>query len=60
MFHSNKFTHNNKGTVGNSVIYVVRDKGLYNKDTSQAAVSCKGVSEWKSRMLVEDGHQPKS
>jgi hypothetical protein len=29
-------TRNNRGTVGNSVFYAVRAKGLYNGDTSGA------------------------
>jgi hypothetical protein len=55
--HGNKFTCNNRGSVGNSVFYTVRAKGLYNEDTGQAVVSSKSVCEEK---LVWDGRQPGS
>jgi hypothetical protein len=52
MFRGSEPMRNNRGTVGNSVFYAVCATGLYNEDTSQVAVSCKGVCEMKTRRLV--------
>jgi hypothetical protein len=52
MFHGNKSMLNNRETVGNGVFYTVGAKVLYNEDTSEAAVRCKGVCEVKTWRLV--------
>jgi hypothetical protein len=46
MLNKKQLNYNNRGTLGNSVFYSVRAKGLQKKDTSQTTVEWTRPSAW--------------